>query len=112
MTAKGFAKHKDESSPYSPYSPDLAPSEFHIFGPKKGALRGRRFADNDELKHNVREDIRYFGKECRATGLQRLTKRWKKCVDNDGDFVEKQSQLCQGCTHDIRKCHYNRNYSF
>jgi histone-lysine N-methyltransferase SETMAR len=71
------------------YSPDLTPSDFHIFGPLKDALRGRRFADDDELKHSVREELRRFSKEFYATGIQRLTQRWKKCVDNEGDFVEK-----------------------
>jgi hypothetical protein len=28
-------------------SPDLAPSDFHLFGPLKVALRGRQFADDD-----------------------------------------------------------------
>jgi hypothetical protein len=31
----------------------------------------------------------------------------KKCVDNEGDFVGKESQLCKGCTPDICKFHYN-----
>jgi histone-lysine N-methyltransferase SETMAR len=31
-------------------SPDLAPSDFHVFLPLKKSLRGRRFADDDELK--------------------------------------------------------------
>jgi histone-lysine N-methyltransferase SETMAR len=32
------------------YSPELAPSDFHLFGPLKNALRGRRFAADDEVK--------------------------------------------------------------
>ena len=32
------------------YSSDLAPSDFHLFGPLKNALRGRRFAADDEVK--------------------------------------------------------------
>jgi hypothetical protein len=24
-----------------------------------------------------------------SNGMQRLTERWQKCVENDGDFVEK-----------------------
>jgi hypothetical protein len=47
MNSKGSAKHEDESSPHPPYSPDLAPSDFHLFGPLKDALRGRRFADTN-----------------------------------------------------------------
>jgi hypothetical protein len=57
----------------------------------KDALRGRRFADNDELKHSVRDELRRFSEELYTTGIQRLTQRWKKCVDSEGDFVEKQS---------------------
>jgi histone-lysine N-methyltransferase SETMAR len=37
------------------HSPDLAPSGFHLFGPLKNALRGRRFADKDFLKNKMRK---------------------------------------------------------
>jgi hypothetical protein len=33
----------------TPYSPDLAPSDFHTFGPMKEALRGRRFSSDEEV---------------------------------------------------------------
>jgi histone-lysine N-methyltransferase SETMAR len=74
-----------------PYSPELTPSDFHLSGPLKDAIRGRRFADDDVLKHSVREQLRRFSKEFYATGIQRLTQRWIKCVDNEEDFVEKNS---------------------
>jgi len=35
---KRLAKQEDESSPYPLYSPDLAPSEFHLSGPLKDAF--------------------------------------------------------------------------
>jgi histone-lysine N-methyltransferase SETMAR len=34
---------------HPPYSPDLAPGGFHIFGPMKEALRGRRFSSDEEV---------------------------------------------------------------
>jgi hypothetical protein len=40
--------------PRPPYSTDLASSDFHLFGPLKDALRGRRLADDDELNHSVK----------------------------------------------------------
>jgi hypothetical protein len=70
-----------------PYSPVLAPFDLHIFGPLKDALRGRRFADDDELKHSVREEFRRFGTGFYATGIQNLMKRCNKSVAN-GEFVE------------------------
>jgi hypothetical protein len=88
MNLKGSAKQEDESSPHPPYSPDLAPSDLHLFSTLKVAFRGRCFADDDnEMKYSVREQRRRFSKECYVTGIQRPTRRWKKCVDN-GDFVK------------------------
>jgi len=39
---------------HHPYSPDLAPSDYHIFGPLKEALHGRRFTSDAEVKEAVR----------------------------------------------------------
>ena len=35
---------------HPPYSPDLAPSDFHLFGLVKAALRGQRFTSDEEVK--------------------------------------------------------------
>ena len=40
------------------YSPDLAPSDFHLFGPLKEALSGRRFSCDDEVKAAVHQWLR------------------------------------------------------
>ena len=39
--------------PHPPYSPDLAPSDFHLFSALKKPLRGKHFADADEMKTAV-----------------------------------------------------------
>jgi hypothetical protein len=118
MNLKGVAKQEDESSPPPTWqhqtaqgrqlqqwsslfslilpSPDLAPFDFHLFGPLKDALRGRPFADDDhELKHSVPEDFRRCSREFYATDTQRLKQRWKQCVDNEADFVGKWAELCK-----------------
>ena len=46
--------------PHPPYSPDLAPSDYHILGPVKDALGGQPLADNGEMKHSVREEFLRF----------------------------------------------------
>jgi hypothetical protein len=40
------------------HSSELAPSDFHLFGPLKNALRGHRFADDDEMKEAVHDWLR------------------------------------------------------
>ena len=37
------------------YSPDFAPSDYHLFGPLKNALRGRRFSTDKENKLEKQE---------------------------------------------------------
>ena len=39
--------------PHPPYSPYLAPSDFHPSGPLKDALQGHRFTDDDKLKQRA-----------------------------------------------------------
>ena len=41
---------KFELLPNPLYSPDLAPSDYHMFGPLNKALHGRRFASDDEVR--------------------------------------------------------------
>ena len=43
-----------ESLDHPPYSPDLVPSDFHVFGPLKEFLAGQRFTCNDKAKTAVR----------------------------------------------------------
>jgi hypothetical protein len=37
----------------------------------------------------MHEELAHFSKECYMTTTEHLTQRWKMCVDNEGDFVEK-----------------------
>ena len=60
--------------PHRPCSPDLAPSNFHVFGSLDDALRGRRFAE-DELKLDVRIERRVFSRQFYATSIQRRQQR-------------------------------------
>jgi histone-lysine N-methyltransferase SETMAR len=41
--------------PHPAHSPDLAPSDCHVFGPVKDALDGQHFADDYELKQSFRD---------------------------------------------------------
>jgi hypothetical protein len=42
-------KLKWDVLPHSPYSPDLAPSDYNLFGPMKSVLGCKTFRNNDEI---------------------------------------------------------------
>ena len=49
-TVESLQKLNSEVLAHPPYSPGLASSDYHLFGPLKGVLRGRRFTSEQELK--------------------------------------------------------------
>jgi hypothetical protein len=73
---------------HPPYSPDLAPSDFYLFGRLKSDLQGMRFADNDAVIQTVREWIRRQPQAFlkRASGC--FQNVGKKYVDSGGEYVE------------------------
>jgi hypothetical protein len=70
------------------YSPDLAPSDFHLFGALKNALRSRRFAADDELKEAVHGWLRSQPQTFFPTALRSLqiaglnvSRRWDYYIE-------------------------------
>jgi histone-lysine N-methyltransferase SETMAR len=74
---------------HPPYSPDLAPSDFHLFGQLKKHLGGRRFATDGEVQQAVMSWLQALGTDFFYAGIDALVYRWNKCLDKYGDNVEK-----------------------
>jgi len=53
------------------------------------ALQGCHFAKEDKLKHSVREELQCFSKRCLCDRHGASHTKVEKCVDNEGEFVEK-----------------------
>ena len=70
---------------HPPYSPDLAPSDFHLFGPLKESMRGIYFQIEEEVKAAVSKLLRTQSTEFYAKGIDDLISRWNKCVAKEGD---------------------------
>ena len=60
-TTSTLAKFGWTVLPHPPYSPDLAPSDFHLLGPLKDGLRGQHFPDDDAVITAVKQWLRSAG---------------------------------------------------
>ena len=74
---------------HPPYSPDLAPSDFHLLEPLKESLGGIKFENNEDVQQYVLKFLRAADKDFYAAGFSRLVERWKRCIELQGDYVEK-----------------------
>jgi len=62
--------------------------DFHIFSPLKDVLSGTQFQDYDEVWLAGHEWLRTRPKEFFSRGIYALVKRWLKCIELEGDYVE------------------------
>jgi hypothetical protein len=56
---------------------------------KRFHLGGKRFADDKEVKTEVRKWLRQQSKDFFAAGFDAVVKRWDKCINVGGGYVEK-----------------------
>lgn len=74
---------------HPPYSPDLAPCDYHLFTHLKEHLGGMRFDDDDEVKDEVKRYLNDMAASFYDTGILKLPQRLEKCIERNGDYVEK-----------------------
>jgi hypothetical protein len=73
---------------HPPYSPDLAPSDSHLFNYLKNWLVSQRF-NNDELMEGVKTRLSSQAADFFDTGIQKFIPRYDKCLSSSGDYIEK-----------------------
>ncbi|GFN74519.1 histone-lysine N-methyltransferase SETMAR [Plakobranchus ocellatus] len=88
-TKEWLERYKWDITAHPAHSPDLAPSDFHLFGPLKRHLVVKKFEDEDELIGEVRDWFSKLVANFFTRGIYSLLPRWKKCIALHGDCKEK-----------------------
>jgi len=70
---------KFEVLSHPPYSPDLAPSDFHFFPHLNRDLKGTHFTLDYDVKQAVTW-IKQRTPEFFIDGMRKLVLRWEKCI--------------------------------
>jgi len=71
-----------------PYSPDLTPSDYHLFPGLKKQLKGRHFLSDTEVIAAAKTWLDGQHSESFLSGLHKLEQRAKKCIELRGEYVE------------------------
>lgn len=72
---------------HPPYSPDLAPSDYHLFRSLTNHLRDRCFDKEEDLRQDLNAFFDSKPQKFWREGIHHLVDRWKEVVNNDGDYV-------------------------
>ncbi|UYV68292.1 SETMAR [Cordylochernes scorpioides] len=74
--------------PHPLYSPDIAPSDYHMFCSMTHGLAEQHFTSYEEAKNWVNVWIASKDEEFFRHGIRMLPKRWEKVVAKDGQYFE------------------------
>ena len=76
------------NAPHPPYSPDLAPSDFYLFGKLKHLIIGKEFAGPDDLINWINAEFMKIPKSELNEVFLEWMKRLEKCIHNKGEYIE------------------------
>ncbi|GFS56705.1 histone-lysine N-methyltransferase SETMAR [Trichonephila clavipes] len=84
-----FARFSWDVFGHPSYSPDLTPSDFHLFLHLKSFLAGKHFNNDKELKENVSNWLKTQAATFYEEGIEKLMPRYDTCLQNFGSYVER-----------------------
>ena len=87
MTKAAIQELEWEVLPHPSYSPDLAPSDFHLFRSLSNALRGVSFNNDVELRAWLDEFFESRPGDFYRRGIEKLIERWEEVVNNNGEYI-------------------------
>lgn len=87
VTRQTLEKFRWEVIPHPPYSPDLSPSDYHLFRSLSNHLRGTNFKNQLRLEEELKKFFELKSSTFYKSGIFDLPRRWEYVVDHDGAYV-------------------------
>lgn len=95
MTREKIMELEFRLVPHPPYSPDIAPSDYHLFRSLQNHLGNQKFDDLQDLELWLNKYFSSLPSEFYKNGIMALPKRWDYIVDNNGLYInEAQLKSC------------------
>ena len=73
--------------PHPSYSPDLAPSDFHLFRSLQNSLNGIAFSNEGLIKEHLERFFAEKNADFYLRGIMKLPQRWQKVIDQNGEYI-------------------------
>lgn len=77
-----------ESLPHPPYSPDLSPTDYHLFFHLNVFVRGKIFGEQKDAENAFRAFVVSKEPLFYSNGINKLVSRWQRCVEAEGAYFE------------------------
>ena len=72
---------------HPPYSPDIAPSDFHLFRSLQNSLNRKNFNSLEDCKRHLGQFFAQKDKMFWEDGIIKLPGKWQNVVEQKGEYV-------------------------
>ena len=72
---------------HPPYSPDIAPSDYHLFRSMQHYLDGKNYKSYENINKGLNDYFNSKPMMFYERGIKMLPDRWRKVISNDGNYI-------------------------
>ena len=87
VTCKKLLELGWEVMPHLPYSPNLAPSDYHLLRSLQNHLNEKTFDSNEAVKSELIQFFAFKNQTFYESGIMKLTARWQKVIEQNGQYI-------------------------
>lgn len=88
LTLQKLQELNYETLPHPPYSPDISPTDYHLFLSLDNFLRNKQFKSLDDVQHTFASFIESRDPDFFRSGINKLVERWQSVVDANGAYFD------------------------
>ncbi|KAF2352071.1 Transposase type 1 [Trinorchestia longiramus] len=88
MTVQKLTELGYETLPYPPYSPDLSPTDYHLFKHLSTFLDGKTFRSKQEVETTFKDFVASQPLTFHQQGIKNLVVRWQRCIAAQGSYFD------------------------
>lgn len=88
LTLQKLQELNYETLPHPPYSPDISPTDYHLFLSLDNFLRNKQFKSLDDVHHSFVSFIESRDPDFFRSGINKLAERWQRVVDANGAYFD------------------------
>ena len=88
MIPVNIAELNGEIMFHSLYSPDLSPTDFHLFLSLDNHMKNKTFNIEDDLKTGVHNFFQSRTKDFYKNGIIKLLNHWEKAIECEGSYFD------------------------
>ena len=87
ITRQKLIERNWELMPHPPYSPDLAPSDYHLFRSLQNHLNGKTFDSDQAVKNELDQFFASKNQGFFERVIFQLIERWQKVIQQNGQYI-------------------------